>query len=92
VTHFGDNLFVELDIRQENMPAGTRLRVGEALVEVTPKPHNGCLKFKGRFGQDALHFVQAPPTRPENRRGIHWKVIEAGDVQVGDSIEVVSRP
>ncbi len=92
VTHFGDNLFVELDIRQENMPAGTRLRVGEALVEVTPEPHNGCLKFKGRFGQDALHFVQAPPTRPENRRGIHWKVIEAGDVQVGDPIEVVSRP
>jgi hypothetical protein len=92
VTHFGDNLFVDLDLTTESLPPGSQLRVGEARVEVTPEPHNGCLKFKGRFGQDALRFVQAPATRPENRRGIHWRVVEPGDVNVGAAIEVISRP
>ena len=91
LTHFGDNLFVDLDLSAENMPLATRLRVGEALVEVTSKPHNGCMKFKARFGQDALEFVQAPPTRHENRRGIYWRVVEAGDARVGDAIRVLSR-
>ena len=92
VTLSGDNLFVDLDLSAANLPARTRLRVGEALVEVTPEPHDGCAKFKGRFGQDALVFMQAPATRHENRRGIYWKVVEPGDVRVGDGVEVVSRP
>jgi MOSC domain-containing protein YiiM len=89
---FGDNLFVDLDISAANLPVGTRLRVGEALVEVTPKPHNGCLKFKGRFGEDALRFVQAQPTRHQNLRGIYWKVIEPGEASLGAPIYVLSRP
>ncbi len=92
LTLFGDNLFVELDLSAANLPEGTRLRVGEAVVEVTPKPHNGCRKFRGRFGADALRFVQAPPTRPRNLRGIYWKVVEPGGVRVGDSIQVLTRP
>lgn len=92
LTLFGDNLFVDLDISTANLPLGTRLRVGEAVVELTAKPHNGCYKFKGRFGEDALFFVQAKPTRDQNLRGIYWKVIEAGEVAVGDPIRVLSRP
>jgi MOSC domain-containing protein YiiM len=92
LTLFGDNLFVDLDVSAANLPVGSRLRVGGALVEVTPKPHNGCLKFKGRFGQDALSLVQAPPTRHQNLRGIYWKVVEAGEAGRGDPIQVVSRP
>ena len=60
-------------------------------MEVTPKPHNGCLKFKQRFGQDALRFVQAKPTRDQNRRGIYWKVVESGEVAVGAPIRLISR-
>ena len=90
LTLFGDNLFVDLDVSAANLPAGTRLRVGEALVEVTAQPHNGCLKFKGRFGQDALRFVHEKPTR--NLRGIYWKVVAPGETRVGDSIQVLSRP
>ena len=89
---FGDNLFVDLDLATPNLPTGTRLRVGGALVEVTPKPHNGCSKFHARFGADALRFVQAPPTRDQNLRGIYWKVLEPGAVAVGDAIQVVSKP
>jgi MOSC domain-containing protein YiiM len=88
---FGDNLLVELDLSSANLPAGTRLRVGQALVEVTPKPHNGCIKFKGRVGLDALHLVQAPATRHLNLRGIYWRVIEPGEACVGASIEVLQR-
>jgi hypothetical protein len=91
LTLFGDNLFVDLDISAANLPLGTRLRVGEAVVEVTAKPHNGCYKFKGRFGEDALFFVQAKPTRDQNLRGIYWRVVEAGEVSVGDVVQVLSR-
>ena len=89
---FGDNLFVDLDISAANLPAGTRLRVGGALVAVTREPHDGCVKFKGRFGQDALRFVQAKQTRDQNFRGIYWRVVEPGEAGVGDPIEVLSRP
>jgi len=91
LTTSGDNLIVDLDISAENLPAGTRLRVGKAIVEMTPLPHNGCKKFAVRFGQDAARFVQAKETRHFNLRGIHWRVIEEGEVRVGDRIEVLSR-
>ncbi|HZO86020.1 MAG TPA: MOSC domain-containing protein [Verrucomicrobiae bacterium] len=91
LTTSGDNLIVDLDISAENLPAGTRLRVGKAIVEMTPLPHNGCKKFATRFGQDAARFVQAKETRHLNLRGIHWKVIEAGEVRAGDRIEVIAR-
>lgn len=92
LTLFGDSLFVDFDISTDNIPTGSRLRVGEAVVEVTPMPHNGCSKFKGRFGADALFFVNAKPTRHFNLRGIYWKVIESGEVSVGAPIRVLSRP
>jgi hypothetical protein len=92
LTVFGDNLFVDLDISAANLPTGTRLRVGDAIAEVTPKPHNGCSKFKERFGQAALDLVWAQPTRHQNLRGIYWKVVEAGTATLGARVEVLSRP
>jgi len=92
LTVSGDNLVVDLDISAANLPIGTRLRVADAIVEVSPKPHNGCSKFQGRFGADALRFVQAPATRHLNLRGIYWRVVEAGAVSVGSPILVLSRP
>jgi len=92
ITHFGDNLYVELDLDAANLPVGTRLRVGEAVVVVTPKPHNGCAKFQQRFGADALRFVQAPATRHRNLRGIYWRVEAPGEVSVGARIELLARP
>jgi hypothetical protein len=91
LTVSGDNLIVDLDISTANLPLGARLRVGEALVEVTEKPHNGCSKFQGRFGRDAFCFVNAPKTRDQNLRGIYWRVLEPGEAKVGAVIEVISR-
>lgn len=91
ITHAGDNLFVDLDLSARNLPVGTRLEVGEALVEVTPEPHDGCRKFMGRFGNPALRFISAKERRPENLRGVYWTVIQAGNVAVGDRIRVLER-
>jgi len=89
---FGDNLFVDLELAAASLPVGTRLRVGEARVVVTAKPHDGCRKFEARFGADALRLVQAPPTRDRNLRGVYWRVVAAGLARVGDPIEVLARP
>jgi hypothetical protein len=89
LTTFGDNLFVDLDLSHAALPFGTRLRVGRALVEMTPEPHNGCSKFNGRFGNDALRFVQRKETRDQNHRGVYWRVIEDGEIAIGDAIEVL---
>jgi hypothetical protein len=87
----GDNLILDLDLSSENLPVGSRLRAGRALLEVTPKPHNGCRKFRARFGEAALKFVSAPATRHRNFRGIYLRVVEEGEVNVGDHVEVVGR-
>jgi hypothetical protein len=86
---FGDNLFVELDLSVENLPIGTRLRIGGAELEVTPKAHNGCKKFKARFGEDALRFVSDKTLRHLNLRGIYFRVVSPGEVTVGDAIDVL---
>jgi hypothetical protein len=88
---FGDQLFVDLDISKENLPLGTQLRIGNAIVEVTPKPHNGCEKFAARFGAAALRFVNKPDTRHRNLRGIYVRVIEDGEAAAGDRVEVLDR-
>lgn len=89
---FGDNLFVDLDLSVANLPIGSRLRVGGAVVEVTPMPHDGCSKFNARFGNDALRFVNTKPTRHLNLRGIYWRVVEAGEIEIGSPVQVLSRP
>jgi MOSC domain-containing protein YiiM len=87
---FGDNLLVDLDLSVANLPTGSRLRVGGALLEVTPKPHDGCVKFRQRVGQAALRLT-ADHRLDLRLRGIYAKVVEAGEVALGDPIEVLSR-
>jgi MOSC domain-containing protein YiiM len=82
----GDNLWLDLDLSAANLPAGTRLAVGDAVLESTPLPHDGCKKFRARFGADALKFVATPPLRPLNLRGIYLRVVQDGRVRVGDTV------
>jgi MOSC domain-containing protein YiiM len=88
---FGDQLFLDLDLSAANLPPGSRLRVGGATMEVTPLPHNGCRKFRARFGRDAAELVSDPELRQRNLRGIYLRVVASGEVAVGDPVDVISR-
>jgi MOSC domain-containing protein YiiM len=82
----GDNFVVDLDLSLDALPVGTRLRLGTAVVEITAKPHAGCHKFRARFGDDVLSWVNAKPHRARRLRGVHARVVEDGEVAVGDRI------
>lgn len=82
----GDNFLVDLDIGEEALPAGSRLRMGRAIIEITAQSHTGCKKFRERFGADAFEWVNAIPNRPLRLRGVNARVIEAGEVAVGDRV------
>ena len=85
----GDQLYVDLDIGVENLPAGTRLAIGTAVIEITEPPHTGCAKFSSRFGLDALRFVNSPAGKALRLRGANAKVIEGGTVRKGDTVKKV---
>ena len=82
----GDQLYVDFDLSEENAPAGTRLSIGSAILEVTPEPHNGCKKFVERFGMDAMLFVNSEVGKALHLRGINARVVQAGTIAVGDAI------
>jgi hypothetical protein len=80
----GDQLYIDLDLSEENVPAGTRLSIGSAVIEVTPPPHLGCQKFVARFGLEAMKFVNSPLGKQLHLRGVNAKVVQAGTIRVGD--------
>jgi hypothetical protein len=86
----GDQLFVDLDLTGENLPAWTKLQIGSAIIEVTDQPHTGCGKFVSRFGVDAMKFVNSPLGRSLNLRGINARVVQPGTIRVGDVVKKLS--
>jgi len=80
----GDQLYLDMDLSDDNLPAGTQLAIGDAVIEVTEPPHTGCKKFAERFGKDAVVFVNSGLGKKLNFRGVNAKVVQSGDVSVGD--------
>jgi MOSC domain-containing protein YiiM len=80
----GDNLVVDLDLHEANLPRGTRLRIGQALLEVTAHPHTGCSRFERFYGKPANELVKSPAGMAQRLRGLYARVIEAGTARVGD--------
>lgn len=80
----GDQLYIDMDLSAENLPAGARLALGSAVIEVTAPPHLGCRKFVARFGVEAMKFVNSPVGKDLRLRGIHARVIQAGTIRTGD--------
>jgi hypothetical protein len=80
----GDQLFIDMDLSAANVPPGTRLAIGSAVIEVTDQPHTGCKKFVARFGPEALTFISSPVGKELQLRGVNAKVVQAGVIRVGD--------
>jgi len=92
----GDQLRLDLDLSHDNLPAGTRLTIGDpavrgAVIEVTEQPHTGCAKFVSRYGPEAMKFVNGAIGRPLRLRGLNAKVVVPGRIRPGDAV-VVARP
>lgn len=85
----GDQLYVDLDLSLANLPPGTRIQIGSAVIEFSETPHTGCAKFSARFGNDALRFVNSPVGRELRLRGANCRVVVAGIVRPGDAIRKV---
>src|SRR5436190_242712 len=80
----GDQLYVDMDLSAENLPAGSRLALGSAVIEVTAPPHLGCQKFVARFGLEAMKFVNSPLGKELRLRGLHARVVQAGRIRTGE--------
>jgi MOSC domain-containing protein YiiM len=88
----GNQLYVDFDLSEHNIPAGTRLEVGSAVIEISEKPHLGCKKFASRFGREALRFVNSAVGRSLRLRGVNTRIIVPGTVRTGDAIRKLYRP
>ncbi|MDF1664002.1 MAG: MOSC domain-containing protein [Planctomycetota bacterium] len=86
LSQFGDNLLVDFDLSEDNLPPGTQIQAGQAILEITEEPHTGCSKFARRFGKAALKVVSLKDYDPLKLRGIHARVLKAGKVTLGDTI------
>lgn len=80
----GDQLFLDMDLSADNVPPGTLLTLGSAVIAVTDQPHTGCQKFAARFGLEALKFISTPVGKALQLRGINAKVVQPGVIRVGD--------
>jgi MOSC domain-containing protein YiiM len=82
----GDQLYVDLDLSITNLPPGSRVQIGSAVIEFSEAPHTGCAKFQARYGNDSLRFVNSPVGRELRLRGANCRVVVPGAVRVGDTI------
>ena len=82
----GDQVYVDLDLSVDRLPAGSRLAMGTAVIEVSEAPHTGCAKFSARFGSDALRWINSPTGRAHRMRGLNARVITGGTIRPGDEI------
>jgi MOSC domain-containing protein YiiM len=82
----GDQLYVDLELGTDNLPPGTRLAVGDAVLEVTAQPHTGCATFRERFGPAATTLVNSELGRRHNLRGVNAPVVVPGTIRTGDVV------
>lgn len=87
----GDNLQVDLELSKENLPVGTRLSIGGAVLEVSDVEHRPCRPFIERFGKTSTKRVARANRLGLRGRGVLCHVRVGGEIALGDAIHV-ERP
>lgn len=87
----GDQLYLDFDISDDNLPPGTRLSLGSAVIEISELPHTGCHQFAARFGVDAMKFVNSPVGKQLHLRGVNAKIVQPGRIRVGEVVAKVPQ-
>jgi MOSC domain-containing protein YiiM len=83
----GDNLVVDFDLTEANLPAGSRLAIGDKVViEITTKAHTGCSKLESRYGSEAKAFMNHKARKSLHLRGRYAFVVTGGTIAVGDVV------
>ena len=83
----GDNLIVDLDLSEENLPAGSQLAIGpDVILEISDLAHTGCSKFAGRYGNDACAFANNKRGKETHLRGRYARIVRGGNVKIGDTV------
>lgn len=85
----GDQLYIDMDLSDANLPPGTKLAIGSAILEVSAQPHTGCKKFSERFGVEAMKFVNSPEGKRLHLRGINTRVVRGGSIHSGDVVKKI---
>ncbi len=86
----GDQLYLDLDLSDDNLPPGSQIAIGTAILEVTAEPHTGCKKFASRYGSDATQFVNSPEGKRLHLRGINARIVQSGLVRTGDTVTKIT--
>jgi MOSC domain-containing protein YiiM len=84
----GDNLHVDLELSEANLPVGTLLAIGTALLRVSPVPHRPCGSFVKRYGATAAKKVARATRIGRRGRGVLCEVVRGGVIANGDEIRV----
>jgi hypothetical protein len=87
----GDQLYLDLDLSIDAMPAGSRLAIGDrAVIEVTDQPHTGCTKFAARFGRHAHKIVWSEEGKRLRLRGLNARVLVGATIRTGEPVRQLS--
>lgn len=84
VAHPGDNIAVDMLLSEDNLPVGTQLSVGTAIVEVSDVANDGCAKWKVRCGRAAYDWIITPDHLKLRLRGLYARIVQDGEVRIGD--------
>ena len=87
--HPGDPIVADLDCSEVNLPEGTLIEAGTAVLRVSSVFNEGCVKWKARYGADARAFIDAPGHPPLRLRGILCEVVRDGVVTLTDRLQVI---
>lgn len=87
--HPGDTIVADLDMTDANLPPGTLLQAGTAILRVSDQPNDGCVKWKARYGQAAMDWITDPAHAALRLRGVLCEVFADGVVAVGDRLVVM---